>query len=136
MTEARNGNDAERDAAFYIQRFLFLLRELAQLKIQPFSEKPILAERPPAPFNWSILPADLSYLGEAAERYSSLSTELDIVEWLDQSTEMDLLELNKLAQRMFDDDSKIRSWSEGFSDTQEAFHMNWLYLILDHAGID
>jgi hypothetical protein len=136
LEQARNGKPSERNAAWFIQSLLFLLQQLAQLGIDPFATRPILAEKPPQPFDWSILPADLAYLAEAVEKYAELDTESNICDWLERASESELAQLGQLAQQMFADEPKITAWSEKFPKSREEFHVNWLYLIFDHADIE
>ena len=136
ITEARPSGPAGEVAARSIQLLLVVLQQLGQLGVKPFSEKLILAEKPPDPLDWTILPAELTYLGRSVERYAKLSTESAILEWLDQATHTELDELNELARKMFRDEELILAWADQHHGTREEFRVNWMYLLFDHAGIE
>lgn len=125
-----------RDAAWYIEGLLFLFHDLADLGVIPFSERVIIAEKQEPPLDWSTLPSELAYLAEAVEKYAGLHSEMAILEWLDQSNEEDIEELRELAQRMLRDEQKISEWSEKVENSPEEFHVSWLEMIFDHAGIE
>lgn len=123
-------------SAWSLHGLLFLLAELARREIAPFDQHPILIEHPKPPLNWATLPSDLSFLKRAVERYYGLEFEGQIVDWVSSATEDDIRELEELAEKIRVNRKAIEKWQEQHRKTREEFKVNWLFLILYHAGIE
>lgn len=133
-----SGADDEpmREAKWDISGLLLLFQELARMNVPPFTQRPIIDEKPEPPLDWSTLPSDLAYVGEAVEQYANLQCESAIVAWLDQASDAELDEMQESAQRMLRDKRKIKAWSKKSDGSREEFCVYWLGVIFDHAGFE
>ena len=116
--------------------FLFLLRRLGVMGIEPFSHSLILAERPPLPLDWTSLPQEIAFLQGAVECYPGAWNESWIMDWLDSATEADLLKLEDLSRTMQPKRRLIREWFRKHAGSREEMHVSGLILLFDHAGIE
>lgn len=123
-------------SAWILHGLLFLLADLAERKIEPFCQRPILIERPPPPLDWSTLPASLGFLKEAVGRYQDLDREGKIIKWRSSASDADICELEQLGNQIKANQTAIWKWQESQRGTQEEFCVHWLGMILHLSGID
>lgn len=132
-------DERERLFSWQVGRLLLLFGYLEKKGIAPFSSGRVrIIEEKKTP-NWGNLPSELQYLVDAVQHCGQLSTEGDVMSFLDRASDGDLEVLARTAEqiRLHGHMKAINEWMDRFplTEYQEAWLVYCLLLLMDHANL-
>jgi hypothetical protein len=133
-------NSPVHDVSECVRGLLLLFDQLADIGVHPFSERRVtfVDLTTPRVFDWSVLPHELDSWRPWLVKYQDLRSEWEMCEFLNDVTEEQKCDLQKLHQLVETDGDRLRDWCSandvpGNPAEYEAFQAEWLF-VLDYLA--